>query len=155
VRNANPNDVIQALQEQKPGTSSGKQTAEVIPLRYANSSNILPALQDMVAANSRTSGGKEIAGHAIVLPSSAPAAAEPSITVDSSGNLVVSGDQSTVEQLRRTVARLDTPTRQVLIETNALVGFADTSLGLDWKSAAQRQNGNQSDSHGAAVAGII
>ncbi len=74
--------------------------------------------QKQYGANNRSDKQAELSKRSpIYVPSTNTSSS--TVSVDNAGNLVVMGDEATIDQIRQTVARLDTPSRQRLIESES------------------------------------
>lgn len=130
-----PADEIAARERQE--LESQKQIAELAPLKreliqvnYAKAADIAKLFQSVTSADG----------------SSEPATAERgSVTVDDRTNSIIAYQtEEKLEELRRIVAQLDIPVRQVMIEARiveANVGF-DKEVGVRWGGTFNR-NGDQ------------
>lgn len=129
-----PADEIAARERQE--LESQKQIADLEPLRreliqvnYAKAADIAKLFQSVTGA----SAGAAAPG--------APAAADNrgSITVDDRTNSIIAFQtQTNLDELRRIVAQLDIPVRQVMIEARIVEASVDYSkeLGVNWKGVS-------------------
>ncbi len=132
-----PADEIAARERQE--LESQKQIAELAPLKreliqvnYAKAADIAKLFQSVTSADGSAD---------------AAAAERGSVTVDDRTNSIIAYQtEDKLEELRRIVAQLDIPVRQVMIEARiveANVGF-DKEVGVRWGGAFNRnlENGN-------------
>ena len=112
---------------------------ELIQVNYAKAADIAKLFESVTAANDDTQGG---------------AAGRGSLTVDDRTNSIIAYQtQDRLDELRRVVAQLDIPVRQVLIEARIVeadVGY-EKDLGVKWRGLST--SGNWSVSGGVTDAG--
>lgn len=135
-----PADEIAARERQE--MESQKQIAELAPLRreliqvnYAKAAQIAALFQSV------TSDQGEVRG---------------SITVDDRTNSIIAYQtQDKLDELRRVVAQLDIPVRQVMIEARIVEANVDysKSLGVSWDGTLSRSSGRWKASGASAGAG--
>ncbi|MGJ7516845.1 type IV pilus secretin PilQ [Pseudomonas baetica] len=128
-----PADEIAARERQE--LESQKQIAELAPLRrellqvnYAKAADIAKLFQSVTSAEAKVDE-------------------RGSITVDErTNNIIAYQTQDRLDELRRIVAQLDIPVRQVMIEARIVEANVDydKSLGVRWGGSVQKGNWNTS-----------
>ncbi|MBB4820123.1 type IV pilus assembly protein PilQ [Pseudomonas alcaligenes] len=127
-----PADEIAARERQE--LESQKQIAELAPLRreliqvnYAKAADIAKLFQSVTSGDPSASGADD----------------RGSITVDDRTNSIIAYQtQDKLDELRRIVAQLDIPVRQVMIEARIVEANVDydKSLGVNWRGARVGDN---------------
>lgn len=127
-----PADEIAARERQE--LKSQKQIAELAPLRreliqvnYAKAADIAKLFQSVTSGDPSASGADD----------------RGSITVDDRTNSIIAYQtQDKLDELRRIVAQLDIPVRQVMIEARIVEANVDydKSLGVNWRGARVGDN---------------
>ncbi|WP_437881900.1 type IV pilus secretin PilQ [Pseudomonas sp. LRF_L74] len=138
-----PADEIAARERQE--LESKKQIAELAPLRRELIQVNYAKASDIAALFSSVSGGNATTGQQA--STAAQQVQRGSITVDDRTNSIIAYQtQEALDELRRIVAQLDIPVRQVMIEARiveATVGY-NKSLGVRWGGAATSSSGKWS-----------
>jgi len=134
-----PADEIAARERQE--LEAQKQIAELAPLRreliqinYAKASDVAKLFQSVTGGDGSTAGAAAVPGGG-------------SITVDDRTNSVIAYQtQEKLDELRRIVAQLDIPVRQVMIEARIVEANVDydKSLGVRWGGAVRTNDGKWS-----------
>jgi type IV pilus assembly protein PilQ len=135
-----PAEEIAARERQE--LESQKQIAELAPLRrellqvnYAKAADIAKLFQSVTSAESKIDE-------------------RGSITVDErTNNIIAYQTQNRLDELRRIVAQLDIPVRQVMIEARIVEANVDydKSLGVRWGGSVQKGNWNSSGVNGSST----
>lgn len=135
-----PADEIAARERQE--LESQKQIAELAPLRrellqvnYAKAADIAKLFQSVTSAEAKVDE-------------------RGSITVDErTNNIIAYQTQDRLDELRRIVAQLDIPVRQVMIEARIVEANVDydKSLGVRWGGSVQKGNWNGSGVNGSST----
>ena len=135
-----PADEIAARERQE--LESQKQIAELAPLRrellqvnYAKAADIAKLFQSVTSAEAKIDE-------------------RGSITVDErTNNIIAYQTQNRLDELRRIVAQLDIPVRQVMIEARIVEANVDydKSLGVRWGGSVQKGNWNSSGVNGSST----
>ncbi|UVK99188.1 type IV pilus secretin PilQ [Pseudomonas sp. B21-048] len=135
-----PADEIAARERQE--LESQKQIAELAPLRrellqvnYAKAADIAKLFQSVTSAEAKIDE-------------------RGSITVDErTNNIIAYQTQDRLDELRRIVAQLDIPVRQVMIEARIVEANVDydKSLGVRWGGSVQKGNWNTSGVNGSST----
>lgn len=135
-----PAEEIAARERQE--LESQKQIAELAPLRrellqvnYAKAADIAKLFQSVTSAEAKVDE-------------------RGSITVDErTNNIIAYQTQNRLDELRRIVAQLDIPVRQVMIEARIVEANVDydKSLGVRWGGSVQKGNWNSSGVNGSST----
>ncbi|MEK1840063.1 MAG: type IV pilus secretin PilQ [Pseudomonas sp.] len=135
-----PADEIAARERQE--LESQKQISELAPLRrellqvnYAKAADIAKLFQSVTSAEAKVDE-------------------RGSITVDErTNNIIAYQTQDRLDELRRIVAQLDIPVRQVMIEARIVEANVDydKSLGVRWGGSVQKGNWNTSGVNGSST----
>ena len=135
-----PADEIAARERQE--LESQKQISELAPLRrellqvnYAKAADIAKLFQSVTSAEAKIDE-------------------RGSITVDErTNNIIAYQTQDRLDELRRIVAQLDIPVRQVMIEARIVEANVDydKSLGVRWGGSVQKGNWNTSGVNGSST----
>ncbi len=128
-----PADEIAARERQE--LESQKQIAELAPLgreliqvNYAKAADIAKLFQSVTSGDENTAAGADERG---------------SITVDDRTNSIIAYQtQTKLDELRRIVAQLDIPVRQVMIEARIVEANVDydKALGVNWRGVSVGDN---------------
>lgn len=143
-----PADEIAARERQE--LESQQLMAELAPLRreliqvnYANAADIAKLFESVTAASDDGAGGS---------------AGRGSLTVDDRTNSIIAYQtQERLDELRRIVAQLDIPVRQVLIEARIVeadVGY-EKDLGVKWRGLSTNGNWTIGGGTGTGAAGTF